>query len=240
MLWMAPTTKKVIIPNTETLRRGIPRVTLEGRRGDWQSLLNKLERLKKYGIPAIAWYHLLYPVVSRLAKSFDDANSPQNLEFWRKVVHGEGFGGRSLKLSGWITAFCIFSFEGKWRIPELQTNRVGKKDPATLPSRHFWSTYAPSLQETNFDMTIDSTRYPILNIHDLHAGYAGLDITVNHGGITSPCVMVAGLAGVGFSSSRDSSLSLTGRNDTVLPVVAWWIFSKLPEAQPQPREDEPN
>jgi hypothetical protein len=22
-------------------------------------------------------------------------------------------------------------------------------------------------------------------------------------------------------------------------VVAWWVFSKLPEAQPQPREDEP-
>ncbi|KAJ7888243.1 hypothetical protein B0H13DRAFT_1627160, partial [Mycena leptocephala] len=239
MLWMAPTIKKVLIPDTETLRRGIPRVTLEGRQGDWELLLKKLERLKKYGIPAIAWYHLLYPVVSRLAKSFNHAHSPENLEFWKKVVHREGFGGRSLKLSGWITAFCVFSFEGKWRIPGLQTSRVGKKDPATLPSHHFWSTYAPSLQETSLDMTIDGTKYPVLNIHDLPAGYAEVDITVNHGGIVSPCVIVAGLTGVGFSSSRDSLLSLTGRNDTVRPVVAWWVFSKLPEAQPQPREDEP-
>jgi hypothetical protein len=108
MLWMAPTIKKVFIPNTETLRRGVPRVTLEGRQRDWELLLKNLERLKEYGIPAIAWYHLLYPVVSRLTKSFNDANSPENLEFWKKVVRGEGFGGRSLKLSGWITAFCVF------------------------------------------------------------------------------------------------------------------------------------
>jgi hypothetical protein len=121
MLWMAPTIKKCFIPNTETLRRGIPRVTLEGRQRDWELLLKKLEKLKEYGIPAIAWYHLLYPVVSRLTKSFNDTNSPENLEFWKKVVHGEGFGGRSLKLSGWITAFCVFSSEGKWRIPGLQT-----------------------------------------------------------------------------------------------------------------------
>ncbi|KAJ6541404.1 hypothetical protein B0H19DRAFT_1035535 [Mycena capillaripes] len=239
MLQMAPTIKKVFIPNTETLRRGIPRVTLEGRRGDWELLLKKLERLKEYGIPAIAWYHLLYPVVSRFAKSFDDPKSPENVEFWKKVVHGEGYGGRSLKLSGWITAFCVFSFEGKWRIPGLRTGRVGKKDPATLPSRHFWSTYAPSLQETSLDMTIDGAKYPVLDIHDLSAGYAEVDITVNQGGIASPCVIVAGLTGVGFSSSRDSLLSLTGRNDTVRPVVAWWIFPKLPEAQPQPHEDEP-
>ncbi|KAJ7925346.1 hypothetical protein B0H13DRAFT_1863191 [Mycena leptocephala] len=59
MLWMAPTIKKFFIPNTETLRRGIPRVTLEGRQGDWELLLEKVERLKEYGIPAIAWYHLL-------------------------------------------------------------------------------------------------------------------------------------------------------------------------------------
>ncbi|KAJ7021179.1 hypothetical protein C8F04DRAFT_1050099 [Mycena alexandri] len=239
MLWMAPTVKKVFISDTETLRRGIPRVTLEGISQDWASLLKKLERLKKYGILAIAWYHLLYPVGSMLAKSFDDPNSPENIEFWKKVVHGEGFGGRSLKLSGWITAFCVFSFEGEWRGPDLRTSRVGKKDPATLPAFHFWSTYAPSLQETSLDMTIDGTKYPVLTIHDLPAGCAEVDITVNRGGIASPCVVVAGLTGVGFSSSRDHSLSGSGRNDTVRPVVAWWIFSMLPEAQPQPREDEP-
>ncbi|KAJ6550471.1 hypothetical protein DFH09DRAFT_1501493 [Mycena vulgaris] len=120
ILWMAPIVKKVFLPRTETRHRGIPRVTLEGLRKDWEVLLDTLEKLKEYGIPAIAWYHLLYPVVSQIAKSFYDRNNPEILEFWKKVVHGEGFGGRSSILSGWITAFCVFSCEGKWRIPELR------------------------------------------------------------------------------------------------------------------------
>ncbi|KAJ7878909.1 hypothetical protein B0H13DRAFT_1451923, partial [Mycena leptocephala] len=49
------------------------------------------------------------------SKSFGAPDSPENREFWKNVVHGEGYGGRSSKLSGWITAFCVFDFEGKWR-----------------------------------------------------------------------------------------------------------------------------
>ncbi|KAJ7909778.1 hypothetical protein B0H13DRAFT_2330036 [Mycena leptocephala] len=109
----------------------------------------------------------------------------------------------------------------------------------SMALRHFWATYAPSLQETSPDMAIGGTKYPVLNIHDLPAGYAEVDIAVNHGGIASPCVIVAGLTGVGFSSSRDSTLSHTGRNDTVRPVVAWWLCSKPPETQLQSPEDEP-
>ncbi|KAJ6492687.1 hypothetical protein DFH09DRAFT_1003062 [Mycena vulgaris] len=240
ILWMAPTVKKVFLPRTETRHRGIPRVTLEGLRKDWEVLLHKLEKLKEYGIPAIAWYHLLYPVVSQIAKSFYDRNSPEILEFWKKVVHGEGFGGRSSILSGWITAFCVFSCEGKWRIPELRTTRVGTKDPATLPPHRFWTTYAPSLQETSFHMTIDGIKHPVVNIHDLPTAYAEVNVTVNHGGIAAPCVIVAGLTGVGFASSRDPSLSPSGKNDTVRPVVAWWMFSKLAQAQPQSPEREPD
>jgi hypothetical protein len=42
---------------------GIPRVTLEGERADWVNILGRLEKLKEYGLEAIAWYHLLCPVV---------------------------------------------------------------------------------------------------------------------------------------------------------------------------------
>ncbi|KAJ6550470.1 hypothetical protein DFH09DRAFT_1281371 [Mycena vulgaris] len=70
--------------------------------------------------------------------------------------------------------------------------------------------------------------------------YAEVNVTVNHGGIAAPCVIVAGLTGVGFASSRDPSLSPSGKNDTVRPVVAWWMFSKLAQAQPQSPEHEPD
>ncbi|KAJ7206406.1 hypothetical protein GGX14DRAFT_457715 [Mycena pura] len=241
LLWMAPTVKKVSLPGTETRCRGIPRITLEGLRTDWELILHKLEKLKEYGIPAIAWYHLLHPVVSQITDAFYNPNDNAPIrEFWSRVVHGVGFGGRDPNLSGWITAFCFFSCDGQWHIPQLRTTRVGKRDPATLPSRLFWSAYA-SLEETSFNMTIADVKYPHIYIHDLPAGYAEVNVTANHGGIAAPCVLVAGLTGVGYSSSRDPRRSSTGRNDTVRPVVAWWMFSKLAQAQPlQSHEHEPD
>ncbi|KAJ7741240.1 hypothetical protein B0H14DRAFT_2989461 [Mycena olivaceomarginata] len=236
VLRIAPPVEKVLLPPTKTLSRGIPRVTLDGLRTDWELLLRKLEKLKEYGIPAIAWYHLLYPVVSQIAKSFYDENNPDR-EFWKRVVHVEGFGGRSPNLSGWITAFSLFSCEGEWRIPQLRTTQVGTKDPATLPAHRFWSIYAPSLQETSFNMTIYGIKYPVLNILNLPTSYAEVNVTVNDGGIEAPRVIVAGLTGVGFSSSGDNSLSPTGKNDTVRPVVAWWMFSMLDQAQPTPEHE---
>jgi hypothetical protein len=254
VLRIAPPVEKVLLPPTKTVSRGIPRVTLDGLRTDWELLLRKLEKLKEYGIPAIAWYHLLYPVVSQIANSFYDKNNPDR-EFWKRVVHVEGFGGRSPNLSGWITAFSLFSCEGEWRIPQLRTvslffsssypfgrlthiqTQVGTKDPATLPAHRFWSIYAPSLQETSFNMTINGIKYPVLNILNLPTSYAEVNVTVNDGGIEAPRVIVAGLTGVGFSSSGDSSLSPTGKNDTVRPVVAWWMFSMLDQAQPTPEHE---
>ncbi|KAF7336545.1 hypothetical protein MSAN_02286700 [Mycena sanguinolenta] len=239
MLRMTPTAKQVSLPGTKTLYRGIPRVTLEGFRKDWELLLHKLEKLKEYGIPAIAWYHLLYPVLSQITMSFYTQNAAESREFWKRVVHWEGFGGGSSNLSGWITAFSLFSCEGKCRIPQLRTTRLGTKDPADLPPHRFWSIYAPSLQETSFNMTIDGTKYPVINIHDLPTGYAEVRVMANHEGIAAPCMIVAGLTGVGFGSSRDTKLSCDGKNDTVRPVVAWWMFSNPEQARLQSLEHEP-
>jgi Domain of unknown function (DUF4419) len=96
------------------LRCGIPRVTLEGEKADWQKILDRLDRLKTYGLHAIAWYHLLVPVVSRLVSAFDDPDGRPNIEFWQKVAHRENMGSGPTWLSGWITAFCAFSEEGVW------------------------------------------------------------------------------------------------------------------------------
>ncbi|KAJ7656562.1 hypothetical protein B0H17DRAFT_372883 [Mycena rosella] len=50
---------------------GIPRVTLEGERSDWVKILNRLEKIKEYGLESIAWYHLLHPVIARFIAAFD-------------------------------------------------------------------------------------------------------------------------------------------------------------------------
>ncbi|KAJ6467566.1 hypothetical protein C8R47DRAFT_949181, partial [Mycena vitilis] len=65
---------------------GIPRVTLEGEKSDWEDILGRLEKLKEYGVEAIAWYHLLRPVIARFVVAFDAPDSKANVDFWSKVV----------------------------------------------------------------------------------------------------------------------------------------------------------
>jgi hypothetical protein len=94
---------------------GLPRVTLEGERSDWVNILQRLEKLKEYGIETIAWYHLSRPVISRFVSAFDFPQSPENVDFWQKVAkHEPGGSGRPSFYSGWITAFCVFNEKGNW------------------------------------------------------------------------------------------------------------------------------
>ena len=106
---------------------GIPRVTLEGEKKDWENILQRLEKLKEYGIQTIAWYHLLVPVISRFVKAFDDPNGKDNLDFWQRVAHYEGGGSGPTWLSGWITAFCVFGAKGEWigdRLGAVSINNI--------------------------------------------------------------------------------------------------------------------
>jgi hypothetical protein len=85
---------------------GIPRVTHEGEREDWDLILRRLEKLKEYGLENIVWCHLLFPVISRFVKAFDDPDIRGTLIFGRRlVVRNEPFGSGGSYCSGWITAF---------------------------------------------------------------------------------------------------------------------------------------
>jgi hypothetical protein len=122
MLMMA--TMKKYFDYTFGIMCGIPRVTLEGERQDWELVLHRLEKLKEYGLQTIMWYHLLHPVISRFVKAFDDLNNPENLDFWQKVAYEDMDGyGRSIEWSGWISAFCMFSSDGLWQGRWLDTVR---------------------------------------------------------------------------------------------------------------------
>ncbi|KAF7356114.1 hypothetical protein MVEN_00941800 [Mycena venus] len=220
---------------------GIPRVTLEGERQDWELVLHRLGKLKEYGLQTIAWYHLLHPIISRFVKAFDDPNSPENLDFWQRVAcEGMDGYGTSVEWSGWISAFCVFSADGLWQGPWLDTTRLDSRAPESMSSRRFWSSYTTPLQETRPHLTIDGTKYPVISQEQVPSGYAEVDVTVDLEGATFSCVIVAGFVGMGFSSSRDLSVSKTGKNDTVRPVLAWWIYSKrdVPEKNSSSEADQ--
>jgi hypothetical protein len=72
---------------------------------------------------------------------------------------------------------------------------------------------------------------------DILAGYAEVDVTINDNGTEFPSVIVAGLVGMGFSCSRDLAVSKTGKNDTLRPVLAWWMYSKLDEEEKKHRQE---
>ncbi|KAK7000658.1 hypothetical protein R3P38DRAFT_3616534 [Favolaschia claudopus] len=213
-------------------RHGIPRVVLEGVRGDWELLLEKLERLKQYGTPAIAWYHLLRPIIVRLAESFEGPNTHRMQDLWKWAVHREGHG-----------AFCVFSREGTWCGPELSQlvfpNRKGKNRKLSLHERHsrlFWQKHT-SLADHEFKEDKEM-RYPYFTIHDLPISYAEVQVTTSQGGIEAQSLIVAGLTGVGYSSSISSTDPRSSKNGTVRPVVAWWVFNKLSTPRSKLAEDD--
>ena len=103
---------------------GIPQVTLEGAKADWELLRGKIDKLKTYGVECVAWYHLLAPILDRFVRAFDDPNGSDNIEFWQRVAHEHNNGSGPTFLSGWITAFCVFGKEGKWIGHRLDAKQV--------------------------------------------------------------------------------------------------------------------
>ena len=93
---------------------GLPRVTLEGEKSDWEAILERLERLKEYGLQTIAWYHLLKPVVANFVRAFEDPEGAENLGFWNRICSSEERGSGVSYLVGWVTAFCAFKENGDW------------------------------------------------------------------------------------------------------------------------------
>jgi len=215
------------------LRCGIPRVTLEGERRDWEGILARLERLKMYGIQTFAWYHLLHPIISRFVASFDQPDTSENLEFWNKVAHFEGGGSGPTMLSGWITAFCVFDEKGRWQGNTLNEDRIhGREqkkllrpaDPQLLPAGQFASVY--TIRERNPHLTLDGFPYPTIDSADVPCGCTHLDVKLDDNGELFDTVLVAGTIGSQICSGEKSELFPNGNRDTVRPVTAWWYFIK--------------
>lgn len=98
---------------------GIPRVTLEGEKADWEEILRRTTKLKEYGRETTAWYTLLEPILSRFVRAFDEPEAQENIDFWQRVAHVYNQFSGSTYLSGWITAFCVFTGKGRWQGPPL-------------------------------------------------------------------------------------------------------------------------
>ncbi|KAJ6619257.1 hypothetical protein B0H10DRAFT_2216952 [Mycena sp. CBHHK59/15] len=205
---------------------GIPRVTLEGTKSDWEKILERLEKLKEYGIETIAWYHLLVPVISRFVKAFDDPNGESNRTFWQNVAHYEPGGSGPSYYSGWISAFCAFNDRGKWIGNRLNTDVQSFVAPESLTAYRFWETYS----YRSPGLVLDSTPFHKVDCNNIPPSYAEVDVKLVslNTGTTRDSVMTAGAIGTRVYSSGDARLSASGKNDIVRPVIGWWLFTKAP------------
>ena len=104
---------------------GIPSVTLDGEKSDWEEIYRRLARLDELGDEPAVWARMLRPIVRRFVGAFDGA---PDVGFWERVADMDGYCGRDL-WSGWITAFCVWSPEGRWLPPTPASETIARGIP---------------------------------------------------------------------------------------------------------------
>ncbi|KAI9566133.1 hypothetical protein HD554DRAFT_2315755 [Boletus coccyginus] len=224
-------TMKEYFSHNFCLACGIPRVTLEGEKRDWEDILHRLERLKEYGIQTTAWYHLLRPILSHFVSAYDDPTSLKNLDFWNKVAHFTGGGSGPRYLSGWVTAFCMFDEQGRWQGNTFNEHTKDAKEHLHLSGPQFASAYY--LRPRDAYLTLDGFPYPRIDSNDVPCGYIHVDVKLDDNGQTFDTMFVAGSIGSGISSTTKRKISRNGTRDTVRPILGWWYFTKRELSGPE-------
>ncbi|KZW01200.1 hypothetical protein EXIGLDRAFT_760960 [Exidia glandulosa HHB12029] len=217
---------------TFALRCGLPRVTLEGERADWESLVQRADRIQDYGGDAVLWHRLLMPVLGRFVETFDACAGSQagvhddaELDaFWSKIVHWRQGGSGPSFLSGWLTAFCVFDAKGKWLPDQVGSLVVGLSHDSNIAVQREYKKH-----ERDIQLLLDGAAYPIVQSYDIPAGCAGVPVKLDDNGVMFDTLMVAGLAGSRVLSTSAEQASDAAQLDTLAPLAAWWLFDKVPD-----------
>jgi hypothetical protein len=203
---------------------GIPSVTLLGVKKDWQTLLERLEKLQVLGDEPTQFYSLLKPVLTRFVRTFDDPESDDTKDFWSRIAH-ESRGSGTHRISGWITAFGFWDQDGK-------------------------SLYAPhgELPTHRALLRLDEAIYHTVDMSRIPAGWTSVPLKIDEYGNVYEATMVAGSVAVRVSTSGEP-LDATAYGyrpvgsgsqdvapvptvpqvglDSLQPESGWWIFKKL-------------
>ena len=193
---------------------GLPSVTLLGERNDWQRMFEKIDRLVGMSEQAATFHSLLKPVLGYFVRSFDEPEAPEIMSFWNRIVHYQSQGSGPTYVSGWLTAFCFWSAQGR-------------------------SLYHKGNVQYSAKCNLDGTLYHTVDAKDIPAGYMGVpvkDLQRPH----KKYRMVAGSVGIRCTSSGRPMESIpqrmpvrrTGGSNTVevagldsmQPVSGWWIY----------------
>ncbi|EFC44600.1 predicted protein, partial [Naegleria gruberi] len=150
-----------------SLSCNLPNVTLLGNVEDWIEIRERAERLLEFDTKEgymRKWVKILLPI---LDKFVDSAKGNPDIEWWNRIAHWEGGGSGPSYISGWITAFCVFSEKGHWKGDETSVKLFNKSKEITSE----W-------------LIIDSDEIP--------RGYVNVPIQIDDNGILYNTEMFAG------------------------------------------------
>ncbi|EIW77683.1 hypothetical protein CONPUDRAFT_167773 [Coniophora puteana RWD-64-598 SS2] len=176
--------------------------------------IGKLEEYgTEYGTETTAWFYLLKPIVERFVHAFDEP----------------------------ITAFCVFTTEGKWQGPRLQNLPSSSSDKSytdlsgeVFAAKHFVSHPEGDPFIGDLYLTLNDVSYPHVNTDQIPPGTVEVDVKLDDNGQVFSTLLVAGGVGSVVSSSGDKALSGSGERDTVRPVPEWWMFVKNKKSNEEP------
>lgn len=212
---------------------GIPSVTLEGEKADWERLYKRLERLPELGPEPEQWAAMLRPILRRFVEAFD--GNP-DVAFWERVVKIDGICALDT-LSGWITAFCVWDADGKWLGPRLKARSIeimgsvmtsgaqSLRSPLCLSSRtRLYASNAildPTRSHSDLDHILDGVPYFSVDLNNIPAGYSEVDVLVDDNGEAFECKMVSGHVAAAISKTAED-----GPFDTLSPAPQWFLYVK--------------
>ncbi|KAI5288936.1 hypothetical protein KEM54_004653 [Ascosphaera aggregata] len=106
---------------------GIVAATLEGQPEDWEKLHTLITPLKKY---VRRWHSMLDSVLDLMKWSYNEPTNPAVRNFWRIATLRDAGRLARQQLSGWLTAFCLWSWNGT-------PNKEGLGPTLSLRGGHF-------------------------------------------------------------------------------------------------------
>ncbi|KAF5632741.1 hypothetical protein F52700_6278 [Fusarium sp. NRRL 52700] len=186
-----------------TMTCGIPSVTLLGEVTDYQDILKRLDKLDEMCEEPVQFAKLLRPILRNMILSFAQPSDPAIHKFWNQIADMDR-GSGSDKMTGWITAFCYWDYEGIAHYP------------------------------SPWNRTLDGLMYPYVNTKDIPCGYVTVPVEVDDNGTLYKCKMIAGSLGMQAVPGLEGYVPGVGewrRNEEVdekktgiKPVTGWMIY----------------
>lgn len=181
------------------LRCGIPEVTLQGTPEDWEIIHHRIGRLRSFGTFCNEWADMLDVITMNLVRT---ARGDIPVEFWQRICHHHQGGSGPTYLSGWLTAFCVFTRAGKWQGHMKKVTKRGEMITTSFPS-----SQSPDIE----------VPFPVIDFSCVPPGYVTVPMLIDDNGKDIKTLLYAG-----------HGAYMADPEDTVNPLLSWAIVGVEP------------